>query len=97
ALLAYKVASSVVVGLPSSLILSAITYGYSTSFLAAFTGMTLIVMFMQMFTMALNLIAVTAGATLYSSGRKLLVALVLLAAGFVVWEVGGNPLDGEFV
>ena len=60
-LLIFKIASSVIIGVPSCLILSVITYGYSRSFLNAFLGMLLIVMFMQMFGMALNLVAVTVG------------------------------------
>jgi hypothetical protein len=91
-LLGYKVVSSVIIGLPSSLVLSVLSYGFSTSFLRAFVGMTLIVLFMQLFTMAVNLIAVSAGARLYSRGRKLLLVLVLALAALVLWRVGGDPL-----
>jgi Putative ABC exporter len=96
-LLAYKIVASLIVGLPSSLILSAISYGFSNSFLTAFTGMMLIVLFMQLFTMAINLIAVTLGAALYTRARRLLLGAAILVAAVIVWEVGGNPLNGKLL
>ena len=95
-LLGYKVVFNVLIGLPSSLVLSAISYGVSTSFLRAFVGMTLIVLFMQLFTMAVNLIAVSAGARLYSRGRKLLLVAVLALAALIVWRVEGDPRRWDF-
>jgi hypothetical protein len=56
----------------------------------------LIVLFMQLFTMAVNLAAVSAGARLYSRGRKLLLAAVLALAALVVWRVGGDPQRWDF-
>lgn len=96
-LLGYKIVASLIVSLPSSLILSAISYGFSSSFLTAFTGMMLIVLFMQLFTMAINLIAVTLGTTLYTRARKLLLGIALLIVALTIWEVGGNPLNGKLV
>jgi hypothetical protein len=99
-LLGYKVVSSLILSVPSSLILSALSYGYATSFLAAFLGMMSIVIFMQLFTMALNLIAVSAGAALYARGRKLILAGALALAALVVWEAGdhsgGRHVDDLF-
>jgi hypothetical protein len=96
ALLGYKIASSVIIGLPSCLVLSAISYGYSRSFLNAFLGMVLIVMFMQLFSMALNLLAVTVGARLFTRGRMLLGVAVIVLAAILLWRVGG-PENGEIV
>jgi ABC-2 type transport system permease protein len=95
-LLGYKVVFNVIIGLPSSLVLSAISYGFSTSFLRAFVGMTLIVLFMQLFTMAVNLIAVSAGARLYSRGRKFLLVAVLALAALILWRVAGDPPRWDF-
>ena len=95
-LLAYKIASSVIIGLPTCLVLSVISYGYSRSFLNAFLGMLLIVMFMQLFTMALNLVAVTVGARLFTRGRMLLGIAVVLLAAVVLWRVG-SPENGQMI
>jgi hypothetical protein len=94
-LLVYKIAASIVIGLPSALILAALTYGYSTSFLNAFIGMTLVVVFMQLFTLALNLLAVTVGARLYARGRRLLGVAAVLFAVVVLWRVGHLPDSGQ--
>ncbi len=97
ALLAYKIASSVIIGLPSCLILSAISYGYSTSFLNALTGMILIVLFMQLFSMAINLVAVTVGTRLFARGRQLLGVAVVLFAAVLLWRTGGTPQSGQLL
>jgi hypothetical protein len=96
-LLGYKIASSVVIGLPSCLVLSAISYGYSTTFLNAFIGMMLIVLFMQLFTMALNLIAVTVGARLFSRGRKLVGFAVIVLVAMILWRTGGTLQGGQII
>lgn len=96
-LLVYKVAFTIMIGLPSALIFSALSYGYSTSFLNAFIGMTLVVVFMQLFTLALNLLAAALGTQLFARGRRLVGAAAVLFAVVVLWRVGHLPEAGQFV
>jgi hypothetical protein len=46
---------------------------------------------MQLFSMALNLLAVSVGARLYTRGRKLAAALAVLLGVALLLEVGGSP------
>src|SRR5205085_2857940 len=60
-------------------------------FPAAYVGALLIFTFMQLFGMALHLVAVTVGERLYTRGRKLLLAGVVVLLGVVLFQVAGSP------
>lgn len=90
-LLGYKIVSTLIISLPSALFMSLMLRAYSSWFLASFTGMLLIVLFMQLFSMTINLLAISVGARLYTRGRKLVVALAVLLGAALLLHVGGSP------
>src|SRR6185437_5209951 len=90
-LLAYKIASTLIVSLPTALFMSLALQGQATWFVASFVAMLLIVLFMQLFSMTINLLAVSIGARLYTRGRKLVLAWSLLIGLALVLRVGGSP------
>jgi hypothetical protein len=92
-LLAYKIASTLVVSLPTALFLTLALRVQASWLPASFTAMLLIVLFMQLFSLTINLIAVGVGARLYTRGRKLLLAGVVLAALVLAVQVGGSPAE----
>jgi hypothetical protein len=88
-LLAYKVASTLIVSTLTALMMALIIRIRGSWFPAAYLGMVLILAFMQLFTMALALVVSTLGASLYSRARRaLLVAALVIVAG-----VGYQALD----
>src|SRR5262249_26284058 len=87
-LLAYKITSSFVIALPSTLILAALLQVHASWFVAAYVGLVLMFLFLQLFAIAVNLLATTAGAQLYSRGRKLTLVAVLVLLGLGVWQAG---------
>jgi hypothetical protein len=94
-LLAYKIAETLLVGVPTALFLSLAFRVPSAWFAASFTAMLLIVLFTQLFSIALNLLAVSVGARLYTRGRKF-VALGAVLIGVAVWlQSGGLAGQGE--
>jgi hypothetical protein len=76
--LGYKIASSLLIGLPMALLMSLFLHIYARWFPAAFVGLLLIYVFMQLFSMALSLVATSVGARLYTRGRKMMLAAVVL-------------------
>jgi len=92
-LLAYKIASTLVVGLPTALFLTLALHVHASWFAASFTAMLLIVLFMQLFSMTINLLAVSLGARLYTRGRKLLLAGTVLIGVVVALQAGGSPAE----
>lgn len=90
-LLGYKIVSTLIISLPTALFMSLALRVYSSFFLASFAGMLLIVLFMQLFSMALNLLAVSVGAHLYTRGRKFVAALAILLGAALLLGVGGSP------
>lgn len=94
-LLAYKIVSTLIVSLPTALFLTLVASTESSWFPASLTAMLLIVLFMQLFSLALNLIAVSLGARLYTRGRKLAAAGVGLLALFILVQVGGSPAEWQ--
>jgi len=86
-ILAYKILMTIMMGLPTTLFLAVMLRIHAASFLSAYVGLFLMFLFMSLLTMALNLIGVTIGASLYSRVRKLILAALLLllagVAGFV--------------
>lgn len=94
-LLAYKIVSTLIVSLPTALFLTFVASTESSWFPASLTAMPLIVLFMQLFSLALNLIAVSLGARLYTRGRKIAAACVGLLALFVLVQFGGSPAEWQ--
>lgn len=94
-LLAYKIASTLVVSVPTALFMSLAFHIHSSWFAASFVAMLLIVLFMQLFSMAINLLAISVGATLYTRGRKLVVAAIVLLGVAVLFQVGGSPAQWD--
>jgi hypothetical protein len=90
-LLSYKIVSTLIVSLPTALFMTLALHGYSSWFAASFVGMLLIVLFMQLFSMTINLLAVSVGARLYTRGRKLVAMLALLLGVALLLHVGGSP------
>jgi Putative ABC exporter len=89
-LLGYKIASSALVGLPTTLVLTLILQVHARWFLAAFLGLFLAFLFLQLFLMAINLIAITLGAQAYTLGRKLLVVALVLLLVVVLFQSKGT-------
>jgi hypothetical protein len=85
-LLAYKIASSFVVALPSTVIVAALFRMHAAWYLAAYVGLVLLFLFMQLFAMAVSLLASTVGARLYSRGRKFALLAVLALAALGIWQ-----------
>ncbi len=89
--LAYKILSNLSVNGLAALMTAVIVQANARWFPAAYVGVLLAFLFMQLFGMAVNLVATTVGEGLYSRGRKLLfVALVLLALA-ALFRFGGPP------
>jgi hypothetical protein len=79
--LLYKILSALLVALPTSLIIAVLVNIYAPWHLAAYISVVLAVMFLQLFSMVVDLAAMTIGASFYSRARILvavLMGLVLL-------------------
>jgi hypothetical protein len=94
-LLVYKVVLSLVFSVPSSLIMASLLQLHARLFIAAFLGLLLTFMFMQLFTMAVSLSAAAAGARLYSFSRRAAMIALAGAVGVVAWQAGlfSNDVD----
>jgi hypothetical protein len=90
-ILGYKILSTLLVSLPSTLLLALVLRVPGTWFPAAYVGLLLLIVFMQLFSMAITLVATAVGARLYSRGRKLVLAAVVVLAAAVAVRVGGSP------
>jgi hypothetical protein len=90
-LLGYKIVSTLIISLPSALFLSLLLRASSSLIAASFAGMLLLVLFMQLFGMTLNLLAVRVGASLYTRSRKIAAALVILLGAALLLHIGGSP------
>lgn len=98
-LLAYKISMSVLVGLPTTLLMSLLLRMHARWYPAAFVGLFLAFLFLQLFAMAVNLLVTAVGTRAYTRGRKLLliavaagVAVVLFQAGRAAGPGGGRAL-----
>src|SRR5262249_43597258 len=86
--LAYKVGLTLLIGLPSSLILCAIIRIQGVWMPALVVGVLLVSMFLQLFSMALALLISALGASLYTRGRKLFLAGVLGLGALLLYQSG---------
>ncbi len=91
--LAYKVALSFLVSIPSTLIVAVVVRANAHWFWAAYVALLLVILFQQLFGMAVNLIATSVGARAYGRGRRVaLVVLFGLVAVVAVRAVGAAGL-----
>jgi hypothetical protein len=86
--LGYKIALTLIIGLPTTLLMAAFLHVYAPWFPAAYVGLLLMFVFLQLFSMAVNLVATSVGARLYTRGRKLVLAGVVLLALVVLFQAG---------
>lgn len=93
-LLMYKVLSALLIAFPTTLFMLLFLRVYAPWVVAAYIGLLLVVLFMQLFAMALNLVASTLGAALYSRGRKFVVLAFVLVAVVAGVQSGGFPAAG---
>jgi hypothetical protein len=87
-LLAYKLTTSILFGLLPTLLMSVLFFIHARWFLACFIGLFLTFLFLQLFTMAVNLLAITVGASAYTRGRKLLLAVLVIALAVGLFQGG---------
>jgi hypothetical protein len=97
-ILGYKILLTLLVSLPSTLVVAALVRVHATWFTAAYVAILLAVLFQQLFGMAVNLVVTSIGARAFSRWRRVLLGtlLVLLAVAFVraAGPVGGwHPRD----
>ncbi|HEY7423183.1 MAG TPA: putative ABC exporter domain-containing protein [Gemmataceae bacterium] len=94
-LLAYKIASTLLVSVPTALFMSLAFRMQASWFTASFLAMLLLVLFTQLFSMTINLLAISVGARLYTRSRKLVVAGAVLLGVAILWRSGGVAEWGE--
>jgi hypothetical protein len=87
--LAYKIMLTLLVALPTALVMALVVRVRDTWPPAAFLGMLLLLAFVQLFSMSLGLLAAAAGASLYTRGRRLAVAAAVVVAAVIVLQAGG--------
>jgi hypothetical protein len=83
-LLLYKVLSMLLIGLPTAAVMVLFIGVYASWLLAAFIGVVLVFVFIELFSMAINLLGAALGARLFSRARKALAVVVGVAALAVV-------------
>jgi hypothetical protein len=89
--LAYKILSNLSVNALAALMTAVIVQANARWFPAAYVGVLLAFLFMQLFGMAVNLVATTVGERLYTRGRKVLFAALVLLALAALFRFGGPP------
>jgi hypothetical protein len=89
--LAYKVLSNLSVNALAALMTAVIVQANARWFPAAYVGVLLAFVFMQLFGMAVNLLATSVGERLYTRGRKLLFAALVVLAFAALVRFGGPP------
>jgi hypothetical protein len=79
-LLVYKVLSTLLIGLPTAAVMLLFLHVYAAWMAAAFVGVLLVFVFIELFSMAINLLACSLGTRLFSRTRQVLFGVVLAAA-----------------
>jgi hypothetical protein len=90
-LLAYKLIENTLRGLLPVLLMSVLFYLVNVRdrwYLACFLGLFLASLFLQLFTMSVNLLAITLGASAYTRGRKLLLGLLVVVLAVAALQAG---------
>ncbi len=84
-LLAYKLGKTLAGVVFSSLMLSAVLLRHAASWPHAWVALLLAMLFLQLFSMAVTLLAQSAGERAYTRGRKVVLALVVVAIAVAVY------------
>src|SRR5262245_25448668 len=87
--LAYKLILTILVSVPATLFMGAVLRVRHGWWPAVLLGLLLTSLFMQLFSMALGLLANAAGERLYGRGRKLAVGLAVAVAALIVVQARG--------
>jgi hypothetical protein len=95
AVLAYKMALMLLVGLPTALLMAVLVRVRDSWFVALFVGILLLYAFMQLFTVALALLGSAVGARLYTRGRRLALAAAGVAALVLLQQSAGPAGLGD--
>lgn len=96
-LVVYKVVITFAASVFTALFLTLFLQIHFNGFLAGLVAMTLMILFLQLFSMALALVAEWVGAQLYNRRRLLVVAALAVLLGLVVWQQGSELLEKPFV
>jgi hypothetical protein len=91
-ILAYKILLTLLVSLPSSLIIAVFLRVHAVWFLAAYVALVLAVLFQQLFGMAVSLLATTIGARAYTRSRRVLLAIVILIGVIALMQAAPGGL-----
>jgi hypothetical protein len=87
-LLGYKILMTLAVGLPTTLLMALMIRVRGTWFLASYLSLLLMITFLQLFSMAIMLLASAVGSHLASRGRQLALAITLVLGGLVLVQAG---------
>jgi hypothetical protein len=89
--LAYKILANLSINALAALMTAVIVQANARWFPAAYVGVLLAFSFMQLFGMAVNLLATSVGERLYTRGRKALFAALVVLAVVALVRLGGPP------
>jgi hypothetical protein len=92
-LLAYKIIFSFLVGVPTTLFLTLVFQIHAAWFVAAYVGLLLAFLFMQLFALSVNLLATAIGARFYTRARRVVLAVLIVGGVAVLFQLGGSPAD----
>jgi ABC-type transport system involved in multi-copper enzyme maturation permease subunit len=95
-ILLYKILFVLLIALPTSVVMAVLLNTYAASPVAAYVSIVLALMFLQLFSMAVSLVAMTIGTSLYSRARVLIacvLALLVVAALILGKGEGVNLTD----
>lgn len=84
-LLAYKIGKALAGLLFSSLLMSVVFLRHASGWPQAWAGLFLAMLFMHLLSMAITLVAQSAGERAYTRTRKIVLAVILLGVGVAVW------------
>ena len=87
-LLAFKLIENILRGLLPVLVMSVVFFVHARWYLSCFLGLFLATLFLQLFTMSVNLLAITLGASAYTRGRRLLLAVLIAVVAVAILQAG---------
>jgi hypothetical protein len=90
-ILGYKIVLTLLVSIPSTLILAAVVRVHAASFLTAYVTLLLAVLFQQLFGMVVNLVAGSIGARAFTRGRRVLLVAVIIVGAVILLQSAGAP------
>jgi hypothetical protein len=86
-LLAYKIGKALAGLLFSATLMAVVFLRHAAGWLQAWCGLFLAMLFLHLLSMAITLVAQSAGERVYTRSRKIILAVVLLAAGAAGWPL----------